>query len=403
MKFSKLVLPGIAMIATTYGLGRFSFGLFLPNISRDMHLSASSSGLISSLFYLSYCFTIVYSTLRTNKIGPKNMIMLSGLSVLIGLILISTSPNGLMLSLGAIFAGVSTGLVSPPYGYTISLWIKWPEQGKANTWINSGTSFGLMFTGLTAMIIFLDWRMTYLIYSVIALIVLIWNFYAIPALNKDIKIETGSLNIRDINNSKKIIIASTVLGFSTAPFWTFSKSFIEHTGHYSNTALSIFWILIGALGVIGGISGSIIDKRGLRFAYILGVTLLSLASILLVFTSKIWLIPFIASSLFGASYIFLTGVLLVWGVKIFVKNASLGIGIPFLMLAVGQVLGSMVAGTLIDNLNYAVTFMIYGIVGLVALTMYPKVEVTPSKVAKGQQYTKMQRENKEVIEQEFNY
>lgn len=402
MKFSKLVLPGIAMIATTYGLGRFSFGLFLPNISRDMHISASTAGLISSLFYLSYCFTIIYSTLRTNKIGPKNMIMLSGLSVFMGLILISTSSNSLMLSLGVIFAGASTGLVSPPYGYTISLWIKWPEQGKANTWINSGTSFGLMFTGFTAMVIFLDWRMTYLIYSGIALIVLIWNFYAIPALNKNIKIDTGSLNIRDINTSKKIIFASTVLGFSTAPFWTFSKSFIENTNNYSNIELSIFWILIGILGVVGGISGRIIDKRGLRFAYVLGVTLLSLASIILVFTSKIWLIPFIASSLFGASYIFLTGVLLVWGVTIFVKNASLGIGIPFLMLAVGQVIGSMVAGTLIDHLNYAMTFMVHGLVGFSAVIMYPKVEVKPSLIEKGQEYTQMQQENKEVIEQELN-
>ena len=54
MKFSKLVFPGIAMIATTYGLGRFSFGLFLPDITNDLSLSASQAGLNSSLFYLAY-------------------------------------------------------------------------------------------------------------------------------------------------------------------------------------------------------------------------------------------------------------------------------------------------------------------------------------------------------------
>ena len=46
MSFSKIVLPGIAMITTTYGLGRFSFGLFLPNISNDLQLSASQAGII---------------------------------------------------------------------------------------------------------------------------------------------------------------------------------------------------------------------------------------------------------------------------------------------------------------------------------------------------------------------
>lgn len=394
MRFSKLVLPGIAMIATTYGLARFSFGLFLPNISHDLNLSASQAGIISSLFYLSYCFTIVFSTLRTDKIGPKNMILLAGLSALIGLLLIAVSQGSILLAIAVIFAGGSTGLVSPPYGYTISLWIKWSEQGKANTWINSGTSLGLMFTGITAMIAFLDWRMTYFVYSAIALIVIVWNFIAIPSLDRNLKIETGTLNIRDINSSKKIMLASIIIGFSTAPFWTFSKSFVESTGKYSNIELSIFWILIGLFGVIGGMSGHIIDKYSLHVAYNIGVILVSFSSILLAFIRYIWVLPFATSSIFGMSYIFITGVLLVWGVKIFVKNASLGIGIPFLMLALGQVIGSMMSGSLIDSLNYIATFIIYGLVGLLALILYPTIEVKPTKINKDEQYTELQKVNK---------
>ncbi|RIO84752.1 MFS transporter [Staphylococcus gallinarum] len=394
MRFSKLVLPGIAMIATTYGLARFSFGLFLPNISHDLNLSASQAGIISSLFYLSYCFTIVFSTLRTDKIGPKNMILFAGLSALIGLLLIAVSQGSILLAIAVIFAGGSTGLVSPPYGFTISLWIKWSDQGKANTWINSGTSLGLMFTGITAMIAFLDWRMTYFVYSAIALIVIVWNFIAIPSLDRNLKIETGTLNIRDINSSKKIMLASIIIGFSTAPFWTFSKSFVESTGKYSNIEQSIFWILIGLFGVIGGMSGHIIDKYSLHVAYNIGVILVSFASILLAFIRYIWVLPFATSSIFGMSYIFITGVLLVWGVKIFVKNASLGIGIPFLMLALGQVIGSMMSGSLIDSLNYSATFIIYGLVGLLALILYPTIEVKPSKVNEDQEYTELQKVNK---------
>lgn len=47
MRFSKLVIPGILMIAVTYGLGRFSFGLFLPDISQDLSLTPTQAGLIS--------------------------------------------------------------------------------------------------------------------------------------------------------------------------------------------------------------------------------------------------------------------------------------------------------------------------------------------------------------------
>lgn len=397
MNFYKLVFPGIAMIATIYGLGRFSFGLFLPDISKDLHLSASSAGIISSLFYLSYCFTIIYATLRTAKTGPKYMIMLASLLVILGLITISIASNALTLSLGVIFAGASSGLISPPYGYAIALWIKWEQQGKANTWINSGTSMGLVFTGITAMLVFIDWRSVYLIYGIIAILITVWNFFIIPSLKHNININPGSLNILDISASKRIIFASTILGISTAPYWTFSKSYVQNTDHYSPIALSIFWILIGVAGVLGGISGRMIDQYGLKFSYFLGVILMAAASILLALTPFIWIVPFLASLLFGASYIFITGVLLVWGVKLFVKNASLGIGIPFLMLAVGQVIGSVLAGPIVEELGYTFTFVIYGIIGLTPVLIYPKVEVKPPKVNIDDEYTKLQKANKDLL------
>lgn len=397
MNFYKLVFPGIAMIATIYGLGRFSFGLFLPDISKDLHLSASSAGIISSLFYLSYCFTIIYATLRTAKTGPKYMIMLASLLVILGLITISIASNALTLSLGVIFAGASSGLISPPYGYAISLWIKWEQQGKANTWINSGTSIGLVFTGITAMLVFIDWRSVYLIYGIIDILITVWNFFIIPSLKHNININPGSLNILDISASKRIIFASTILGISTAPYWTFSKSYVQNTDHYSPIALSIFWILIGVAGVLGGISGRMIDQYGLKFSYFLGVILMAAASILLALTPFIWIVPFLASLLFGASYIFITGVLLVWGVKLFVKNASLGIGIPFLMLAVGQVIGSVLAGPIVEELGYTFTFVIYGIIGLTPILIYPKVEVKPPKINIDDEYTKLQKANKDLL------
>lgn len=396
MRFSKLVIPGILMIAVTYGLGRFSFGLFLPDISQDLSLTPTQAGLISSLFYLSYCFSIIFATFKTDKVGPKNMIMAAGLSVLIGLILIGISPNLMILALGVLFAGASTGCVSPPYGYVISLWIKLEEQSKANTWINSGTSIGLMLAGVTAMIAFLDWRTMYLSYAVLALIMLVWNFIIIPSLNQPLEIYTGSFNLLDVKNGSRIALASTLLGIATAPFWTFSKSFVQATDLYTNFQLSIFWILIGVFGIIGGVSGNIIEQKGIRFAYNLGVIAISAASILLALAQLLWITPFIASSLFGISYIFLTGVLMVWGIRVYVRNASIGIGIPFLLLAVGQVIGSILAGPLIVFLNYKATFVVFGLISLSALWIYPKFKLKDNPVPEAE-YSKLQEDNKHVL------
>ncbi|MEX5937708.1 MFS transporter [Mammaliicoccus sciuri] len=345
--------------------------MFLPSINNDLKMGPTESGIISSLFYLSYCFSIIYSTLKTNKIGPRKMIILGGLFVFIGLILISIAPNSFILSLGVIFAGSSTGIVSPPFGYAISMWIRLHEQGKANTWINSGTSIGLVFAGITSLFTILDWRSTYLLYAVITLFILIWNYNSIPKQEKELNVNTALFTLTEIKYSKKLILASLILGISTATYWTFSKSYVESTGYYSVFSLSIFWILIGLFGIIGGISGSLIDKKGLKFSYNLSVLLMTISSLLLAFTSKLWLLPFISSSLFGASYIFLTGVLLIWGIKIFLKNASIGIGLPFLLLSLGQVIGSLIAGILIDIFEFEITFLIFSFISFLALFTSP--------------------------------
>lgn len=148
MQFSKLVLPGVVMIAATYGLARFSFGLLLPGISESLEMSEQVAGMISSLFYLAHCFTIVLSTVITTKEGPRGMIISAGLFAFAGLLLMAMTPNAWLLAFGVLLAGGSTGLVSPPYGAAISLWINEDRQGKANTWINSGTSLGIIVSGV---------------------------------------------------------------------------------------------------------------------------------------------------------------------------------------------------------------------------------------------------------------
>lgn len=374
MKFSRLVLPGVTMIATTYGLARFSYGLLLPNMNESLEMSDFVIGLISSLFYLAYCFTIILSTVITTREGPRKTIILAGLSAFIGLLLMAITPNAWMLALGVLFAGISTGFVSPPYGAAVSLWIKEENQGQANTWINSGTSIGIVLSGAGAILLSSNWRLTYLIYSALAFLILIWNFRVIPKsdVNSKITFKKGSISIWGIEGSVPLILASLTVGFSSAAYWTFSRTFIEMAGDYSEWQLSGFWIIIGLFGVLGGFAGSLIETKGLSFSYRLASLLIGLASFIIVFTSGNWLMPYLSAGLFGSSYIFLCGVFLVWGIRVFITNASLGIGVPFLLIAVGQVIGSILAGWLVGTWGYISTFVIFGSIGMAAAIISPK-------------------------------
>nr|WP_239534025.1 MFS transporter [Thalassobacillus pellis] len=365
------------MIAVTYGLARFSFGLLLPEINKSLEISDLVSGMISSLFYLAYCFTIIYSTVITTNEGPRRMIISAGISAFTGLFLMCFSPNVWVLALGVLFAGGSTGLVSPPYGAAISLWIKEDMQKRANTWINSGTSFGIGLSGAGAILLTSNWRLTYFIYAMLALFILVWNFNSIPKDNKNpgLMFKKGELSIKGVQGSIPLILASLTLGISTSAFWTFSRSFIEVTGDYSEWQLSGFWVILGLCGVLGGFSGSLVERKGLPFAYRLGSISIAAASIMLSVSPGNWLLSYLSAGIFGCFYIFLTGVLLVWGIHVFISNASLGIGAPFLLLAVGQVIGSILAGWFVGLWDYAATFIIYGLIGFGAALIGPKKEV----------------------------
>ncbi|MCP6652149.1 MFS transporter, partial [Klebsiella pneumoniae] len=71
-------------------------------------------------------------------------------------------------------------------------------------------------------------------------------------------------------------------------------------------------------------------------------------------------------------------------------------GIPFLLLAVGQVIGSILAGPLIVFLNYKATFVVFGLISLSALWIYPKFKLKDNPVPEAE-YSKLQEDNKHVL------
>src|SRR5699024_9557129 len=136
-------------------------------------------------------------------------------------------------------------------------------------------------------------------------------------------------------------------------FWTFAIDFMETTGAYSGWQLPLFRVILGVFGLLGVFSGSLISHFGFPSAYKCACFIISAPSFVIAWLPDFWFMSYISASFFGISYIFFTGLLMVWGIKVFITNASLGIGTPFLLLAVGQVIGSLFAGVLIDLVGYS--------------------------------------------------
>lgn len=358
------------MIAVTYGFARFSYGLVLPYLIDSLGMSQAIAGIISSLSFLAYCLAIIFSMLLIPRIGARRVIIMAGGFACLGMIIISISPNSVVLAVGVFIAGISTGLSSPPYASVVKHWIDEPVQDQANTWINSGTSLGIALTGTVVIFLSSEWRLTYILFAITALIILYMSTIVIPNEYKVVNLMTHkpiAISRHELSKSRYLVIAAIFLGVSSAPYWTFSRDFLIQMEALPDFLSTGFWIVIGVSGVFGGFAGSFIQKVGLVNSFRLSVICLASSSLLLaVFTS--YLAPiFLSAFLFGSSYIFMTGVLLVWGIKIFSENSALGIGLPFFVLAFGQFIGSSIAGILADYYGYTTMFILFSLIGFISI------------------------------------
>jgi hypothetical protein len=82
----------------------------------------------------------------------------------------------------------------------------------------------------------------------------------------------------------------------------------------------------------------------------------------------------LSATLFGSTYIMLTGIILVWSVSVFHERPSAGLGAAFLLLAVGQILGSLIAGVVAGAAGLALTFWAFAGVAVLSALIRPRTE-----------------------------
>lgn len=363
----KITLPGIAMVAVTYALARLSFGLFLPEIAASLNLSESQSGFIGTLGYLSYVVALFSSSFFIQKATTYIVALTAGLSAVIGLTGMSLATNIIVLGLSTLIAGLGSGWSSTVYSKIVQSNLPVDEQDPANSWINTGTSFGVIVSGPIALLFTGFWRTSFLFFAFLSLLTLIWNALVLPKPKlKTVKRSKTSFNfISDVRKARFLICAALVIGFSTSIYWTFSRSYLTIIYQWNHSSSILFWIVMGAAGIGGSAAGKLVQLKGLDFSFKSVLIILSLSISLLVFPPMLTI--YLSAILFGVAYIAITGILLIWGTKSFPNSPNLGVSISFLSLGIGQTIGSSVAGISIEHFSYPFSFILFSLLVILAL------------------------------------
>lgn len=202
-----------------------------------------------------------------------------------------------------------------------------------------------------------------MLFALLAFLTFWWNARSIDRPKQEPEESTGSqFKLSLLGQARFMILAAIGIGFSSSIYWTFSRSYLTEAHDFSVTESMVFWIVMGAAGIIGGIAGTIIQRLGLGWSYRLGVIVVTASLVTLTIQHSAAI--FLSAILFGISFIFMTGLFIVWGTRHFPDTPSVGVSLSFFSLGIGQSLGSIAAGVLIDGMSYPIAFLSFAAIGL---------------------------------------
>lgn len=366
-----LVAAAFALTALTYGLARFAYGLLLPQIRVDLALDVTEAGWIGGSAFAAYCAGIVFTFSCNGRLSPRVITLLAGLAATLGMGCVVLASSGLSLGLGIALAGLSTGLTSPPLASAVSLQFSEKNRPKANTVINAGTAVGIVFSGLATLIAAGAWRELYALFAMIGSGTTLWLWFAIPPHTNDHGLKGFAWNILKRPGFFALCNSAFLMGLSSTAIWTFGADILRGAAGFTDTNIAWAWIVLGAAGTSGSLTGILTNRYGKRRVHRCALLGIAIGTLGLATASSSAFYGFVAMGVFGAAYIVSTGAYLIQGINLLPDRPDLGLGIPFLVLALGQTVGTPLFGAMLAAAGTLNALIAFSAAACLAMAIYP--------------------------------
>lgn len=367
----RLTLSGFMLIAVTYGLARFAWGMMMPQVAQQISFSPRASGMLAACSYLAYCLATPGATLLLARWGVRSTAMLAALTAMLGLLLLAAASSTWLIAGGLFIAGLGAGLASPALASAVSRQIDASRQTAANTLINAGTGAGIIVSVPIFMLMPGGWRAACCCFAALALISLLLARYCLPAGRAD---PPGSpVGWRDRLHNRalqRVIIIAFLSGVASAAWWCFGPDVLRQHSHLNEGQASMLWLVSGAAGILGALTGPLARCIGMRQVYWLAQLAMAVPLLLLAALTHFsyWLVP--AAALCGAGYVTLSGILLVAGAAATPQNAASGVAAAFLTLAIGQIVGAILFAQIYSS-SAATALLLFAAIPVALLFLVP--------------------------------
>jgi predicted MFS family arabinose efflux permease len=365
------VLPGIAMIAVTFGLARYGYGLLLPEMRAEFAMGADAAGLISSGAYLSYLAANVGVVWVTARFGPRMAVGLAAALAAGGMTLVAVAGSVPVLGIGVIVAGAAAGLAYPPYADLVDRQVAASKRDAAFAAISSGTGWGVAIAGPIAIVAGDEWRLAWGGFVVLAVASGLLAVRLAPRHEpRELRGPQLSWTWFFCPRSRPLLLSAVVVGATSSVWWAFGVDAMR-AGGIDATPARVVYAACGVASVLASFSGAAYDRLGLRTGYLGTVALLAASLGLFGLAVEQVAAALLAAVLFGVMYCAIIAAQGIWSSRVFAAHPAAGLAAVSTALTLGTLVGPTAGGLALEHLGYGQTLVGAALLTLLALPFCP--------------------------------
>ena len=373
-----LALWALTLSAFAIGTTEFVIVGLVPTIAADLGVSLPSAGLLVSLYAVGVAIGAPILTALTGRWNRKIVLMsLMGLFV-VGNLLAWQAPSYETLILARILTGLAHGVF-----FSIGSMIATSLVSKEK----EASAIAIMFTGLTVALVtgvplgtwigqHFGWRATFLVVSVLGLIALIGSALLVPKNLKKSIPATFKEQLQVIVKPQLLLVyLMTILGYGgTFTAFTYLALILEQQTKFAPSAIGLIMLVYGVSVAIGNIwGGKLADKRGPISALSIIFSALSVILLLFTFTMQSKIAAVLTILVWGAFAFGNVPGLQIYVVKQaekYTPNAvDVASGLNIAAFNIGIALGSIIGGSVVENMSLQDTAWIGAVICLLALVV----------------------------------
>lgn len=369
----RVALAGVLIVGVSYGLARYGYGLFLPQLRETYDLSVSTVGFIGSATYVGYLVSLTLVGLLARRVGPRPLVVCAGLSAAAGMATVAISSTVSGLVIGLVLAGTSSGWAWAPYSDAVDRLVAPGRRHRVMAVVPAGTAFGVLVAGPLAYLMSGSvWRLAWALFAALAVVATVENARLLPRGPQPVATvpngrgsEPGGRRWFARAGSGLLFASALSYGVVGAVYWTFAVDAIAQS-RAGASAAPLFWTLIGLAGTAGVLTGAVLSRLGLRLSHVVLFAANGVAVALIGIAPGAPALVVLSAVVYGPTFMAISGLLAVASYELFRDRPTTGFSATVFFLGVGTIVGPAAGGLVADHHGLRVVFVLAG--GVAVLT-----------------------------------